>query len=147
MDRAEDTGCVVTIDLFHPKLYKISRELALWAHFILTGENPGKNKYMNSITKQLKKLNNTEKEAIYMTITNKQEFVEELLQTGEARGEARGRAIGEAAGRAIGEAEGRAIGEATGILKTLQDMLDLGIDRDVLLQKYPEDLIIQAEQM
>ncbi|OOB79415.1 MAG: hypothetical protein BEN18_04065 [Epulopiscium sp. Nuni2H_MBin001] len=56
VDRSGQIGNVITVDLFHPDLYKISKELALWAHFILTGDNPGKNIYMDDILAGLAKL-------------------------------------------------------------------------------------------
>ncbi len=62
IDRSNISGNVITVDLFHPDLYKIDKELALWAHFILTGDNPGKNIYMDSILVAMSKLDKIEKE-------------------------------------------------------------------------------------
>ena len=61
----------------------------------------------------------------------------EGLEKGFAKGFSEGHAEGHAEGRAVGLAEGRAEGRAEGIkqnqLETAKAMLDLGVDKDVIV--------------
>ncbi len=82
IDRLDEVGGVITIDLFHPDLYKINAELALWSHFILTGENPAQNTYMNDIITNLNRLSKKEKEAIYMHFETQGDIVNRLKKQG-----------------------------------------------------------------
>ncbi len=131
IDRSNVAGNIITVDLFHPLLYKISKELALWAHFILTGENPGKNIYMDKILAAMAKLDKRDKEVVYMLVNTKQEFGEEMRLMGVEQGIEQGIEKGKLEER----------------IESIVKMLKWGLPKETLLEEYTMAQIAAAEQL
>ncbi|OON98652.1 MAG: hypothetical protein ATN35_04150 [Epulopiscium sp. Nele67-Bin004] len=71
----------------------------------------------------------------------------EIVEMLEQRGQKRGIKIGEKQGIKIGEKQGIKIGEKQGVIKTLSDMLKMGISSEQLSLKYSPDIIKEAEKL
>ncbi|ONI47544.1 hypothetical protein AN644_04885 [Candidatus Epulonipiscium fishelsonii] len=129
VDKRDTNGCAIIIDVFHPDMYKISKELALWCHFIITGENIGENIYMENIIKWSKSLREKDRRVMYKLSGTKSQLIEDGIQEGIEIGIKKGKEIGITEGKEIGITEGKEIGITEGIEKGKEIGITEGIEK------------------
>ncbi|ONI44431.1 hypothetical protein AN641_07175 [Candidatus Epulonipiscioides gigas] len=127
-------GCAIIIDIFHPKLYKIDKELALWAHFILTGENIAKNVAMQRILDMLKMMESQERKVVYKMFNS---YAQTIL---DEREEAR--------------IEGLKEGREQGIEQGIEKGMEQGIEQEklktaikIIKKNYPIEVIMELTEL
>ncbi|ONI40882.1 hypothetical protein AN639_12855 [Candidatus Epulonipiscium fishelsonii] len=129
VDKRDTNGCAIIIDVFHPDMYKISEELALWCHFIITGENVGENIYMENIIKWSKSLREKDRRVMYKLSGTKSQLIEDGIEIGMEKGIE----IGLTEGKEIGLTEGIEKGKEQKQIEIAKELLNVLDDLTISL--------------